>query len=65
MTIKYPRYHVTDHPSDFYVWYQEAECKRALWSGWIKGDSNLWHKINSAKKADKQKMIVELATKVD
>lgn len=65
MKIKYPRYHLTDHPSDFYTWYQEAEGSRAMWSGWIKGDTNLWHKINKAKKDEKNKLIKELSTKVN
>lgn len=62
--IQYPRYHVTDHPADFYVFYQEREDGRAKWSGWIKGDLALWHKINKAKKEEKNKLIKELAIKV-
>lgn len=61
--IQYPRYHVTDHPADFYVFYQEREGVRAKWSGWIKGDSSLWHKINKSSKEQKQKIIEDLATK--
>ena len=65
MTIKYPRYHVTDHPTDFYVWYQKSEKSRAMWSGWIKGDPSLWHKINKAKKDERNNLIIQLATKVN
>jgi hypothetical protein len=62
--IKYPQYHITDHPTDFYVFYRESDKSKALWSGWIKGNPSLWHKINKAKRDDRNNMIIDLAKKV-
>lgn len=62
--IKYPRYHVTDHPTDFYTFYQESSQHRAMWSGWIKGNSSLWYKIDKASKQEKNSLIKELSNKV-
>lgn len=64
MTIKYPRFHISDHPSDFYTWYQESKSSRAMWSGWIKGDTSLWYRLQNTKLKDRQKMIIDLSDKV-
>lgn len=61
MKTKYPRYHITDEPTAFYVWYQESEQSRAMWSNWIRGDANLWYKLRNASRDDKHRMIIKLA----
>lgn len=63
--IKYPRFHITDHPTDFYTWYQESESSKAMWSGWIKGDSALWHQLQKLKLKERHIMIIELSNKVN
>lgn len=63
MTIKYPRLHITDEPTSFYVWYQENENTKPLWSGWIRGDANLWYKLRNASRNEKKQMIINLAVK--
>ena len=61
MKIKYPRYHVTDEPTSFYVFCQESEESGALWSNWIRGDANLWYKLRNASRDEKQELITKLA----
>lgn len=61
--IKYPRFHISDQPADFYTWYQESESSKAMWSGWIKGNSNLWYKLKNAKLKQRQSMIIDLSKK--
>lgn len=62
MNIKYPRFHITEHPTDFYVFYEETH-RKAMWSGWIKGNSNLWHRLNKMKPSQKERAIIKLANK--
>ncbi len=63
MKIKYPRFHITEQPTDFYVWYQKDEESKARWSGWIKGEAKLWYKIKNMKKKDQQNLIIGLCLK--
>jgi len=49
-----PHYAVIGQPQEFYVYRRTGNTgASSSWSGWVKGDINLYHKLKSIKNKDK------------
>lgn len=60
VNIKYPKFSVQGKPCDFYLFYQETEYSYPKNSGWIKGNADLYHKLQKLKRKDLQLKIKEI-----
>ena len=57
---KLPHYSIIGTPADFYLFRRLSKNEFGQFSGWIKGQINLWHKIKQSNKEERVSIIDEV-----